>query len=87
MEDKYGFIWVGAKVRWNDPGINDYEPKDREQQANIEWTVDAIVGSDEDVVTSDCDIILISSEYSEAEAYPSELEPYKSNPKHRKYER
>lgn len=86
MEDKYDFIWVGAKVKWNDPGINDYDPEDREWKANIEWTVDGIVGADEDTVTSDCDIILISSEYSEAEVYPSELEPYKSNSKHIKYE-
>lgn len=76
MEDKYDFIWVGAKVKWNDP-------EDREWKANIEWTVDGIVGADEDVVTSDCDIILISSEYSEAEVYPSELESYKSNLKHK----
>lgn len=81
MEDKYDFIRVGAKVRWNDPVIHDYDPEEREEQLNTEWVVDAILGLDEDEVTSDSDIILISSEYSEAEVYPSELEPYKSHSK------
>lgn len=39
MANKYDFIKVGVKVRWNDPGINDYDPEDREEQLNIEWTV------------------------------------------------
>lgn len=81
--NKYDFIKVGARVRWNGPGINDYNPEDREEQLNTEWVVDAIVGSDEECVTTDCDIVLISSEYSEAEVYPSELEPYKSILKHK----
>ena len=81
MEDKYDIIRVGAKVRWNDPAIHDYDPEEREEQLNTEWVVDAILGLDEDEVTSDSDIILISSEYSEAEVYPSELEPYKSHSK------
>lgn len=81
MEDKYDFIRVGAKVRWNVPAIHDYDPEEREEQLNTEWVVDAILGLDEDEVTSDSDIILISSEYSEAEVYPSELEPYKSHSK------
>lgn len=81
--NKYDFIKVGARVRWNDPGINDYDPEDRESQLNIEWEVDAIVGADDEAVTSDDDMILISSEYSEAEVYPDELEPYKSNFKHK----
>lgn len=83
MEDKYDFIRVGAKVRWNDPAIHDYDPEEREEQLNTEWVVDAILGLDEDEVTSDSDIILISSEYSEAEVYPSELEPYKSHSKNK----
>lgn len=81
MEDKYDFIRVGAKVRWNGPAIHDYDPEEKEEQLNTEWVVDAILGLDEDEVTSDSDIILISSEYSEAEVYPSELEPYKSHSK------
>lgn len=81
MEEKYDFIRVGAKVHWNDPAINDYDPEEREEQLNTEWVVDAILGRDEDEVTSDDDIVLISSEYSEAEVYPSELEPYKSHSK------
>lgn len=76
MANKYDFIKVGVKVRWNDPGINDYDPEDREEQLNIEWTVCEVRSDNEKTVTSDDDIILICCEGSEAEVYPCELEPY-----------
>lgn len=74
---KYGFIKIGAKVRWEDPGIDDFCPEDREERLNMEWVVDVIVGVDEESVTSDDDIVFISSEYSEAEVLPCELKPFK----------
>lgn len=83
MKNKYDFIKIGAKVKWNDPGIDEYDPEDREYVLSREFEVVSIHGLDEERVTSDDDIILISSEYSEAEVYPSELEPYKSNSKHK----
>ncbi len=54
----------GDKVRWNDPGIEDYAPEEREEVLARVFTVDEANG----------DIILISNEDSSAEVYASELE-------------
>lgn len=57
----YDFIQIGSKVFWHDPdgGLSDGEYQ----------VVDAPEEVEED------SIILIASDYSEAEAFPSELSP------------
>lgn len=56
---------VGDYVRWNDPGINDYEPENRQAMLDREFIIEEING----------EIILISDGYSEAEVTANELEP------------
>ncbi len=54
----------GDKVRWNDPGIKDYDPEERKEILARVFTVDETNG----------DIIHISNEDSSAEVYIDELE-------------
>ena len=61
---------VGAKVRWNDPAIDDYDPDDREEQLELIWVIDDCPSQDE--LDSDS-TISISNEYGEAEVLPWEL--------------
>lgn len=63
MMDLYNFIKVGAQVRWNDP------------ENGLSSGVYEIICTPE--VIEDDSIILIASDYSEAEVYPNELEPIK----------
>ncbi len=55
---------IGDKVHWNDPGIEDYDPEEREEILARVFNVDEANG----------EIILISNEDSSAEVYASELE-------------
>lgn len=59
----------GDKVRWNDPGIGDYEPGEREEVLARVFTVDEVDGEN----------ILISDGVSSAEVYARELEHISDN--------
>lgn len=63
---------VGMRVKWNDPGIYDYEPEEREWVLNRIFIIDEILGEDGD----EDPMIRISEEngYSEAEVWAHELE-------------
>ena len=57
---KYDFIKVGATVCWHDPeGISEGEYKVASVQDNLE----------------DDSVVLITSDFSEAEVFPTELSP------------
>lgn len=60
----------GARVKWIDPAIDDYDPDDREEQLELVWVIDDCPEQDE--LDSDS-IIAISNEYGEAEVLPWEL--------------
>lgn len=76
---KFDFIKVGAKVRWEDPAINDYDENERKEQEDMVWTVYLIDGSSKNTkVTRDSIILIVSSYGSEAQVFPCELTPYKS---------
>ena len=62
-DTEYGWLKVGAKCKWIDPGINDYDEKDREMMLNRIF----------EVVGIDGDIISIENEYSFAEVLAKEL--------------
>lgn len=64
------FIKIGAKVKWNDPGIDDYEIMDRLGVIDREFEIYAING----------EIICISDGGTEAEVFANELEPYVNKP-------
>ena len=61
-------IRVGSIVRWNNPGIEDYDEADREEILNLQWVVDKIPEDFEED-----SVICISNEYSEVEVLPWEL--------------
>ena len=63
-------INVGAKVRWNDPEIEDYEPEDRQAQLERVYTIFSCPEQDE--LESDS-IIGIGDDCSESEVLPWEL--------------
>lgn len=69
---KKSFIKVGARVKWNDPGLDDYDIKDRLDIIGREFEVCEIRG----------EIILISEVGggTEAEVFADELEPYINKP-------
>lgn len=74
---KFDFIKVDAKVRWEDPAINDYDENERKELENMVWTVCMIDGSSENTeVTSDSIILIANSYGSEAEVFPCELTEY-----------
>lgn len=54
---------IGDKVKWNDPGINDFSPEEREPQYNRVYIIVNING----------EIITIKDEYGEAEVFTNEL--------------
>ena len=63
----------GVRVRWNDPGIDEYEPKDREAVLNRVFLVHSIQGSsDED--NDPMVYIVEEGGGSEAEVWAHELE-------------
>lgn len=66
-------ITIGARVRWNDPCIGDYDEADREAVLATVWTV-ARIADGKRKAESDNDIILITSDNGgEAEVWPAEL--------------
>lgn len=62
-------IHINDKVKWHDPGINDYDEEDREEVLNRIWSVDEI-----NITGEDDSIIQIGSGSSETEVLASELE-------------
>lgn len=74
MNSDYSWLHTGTQCRWNDPGINDYVPQDRDYARQRIFTVIAINGNSSAHVTDDDDIVLIACEDgSEAEVPPYEL--------------
>ena len=61
---KNNWIKVGAKCRWNDPGINDYNTEDRESVLNRTFSIVSFNG----------DIITIDDGFTTAEVYAHELD-------------
>lgn len=59
---------VGARVRWIDPGIEDFDEGEREERLLLVWVVDSCP----DEIEQDS-VIAISNEYGEAEVTPMEL--------------
>ena len=66
LEQEQNWLKVGSKVKWNDPGINDYDEKCREVVLSRVFTIEKING----------EVILISDdEGTEAEVFACELDP------------
>ena len=67
-------FYVGQRVQWNDPGLLDYEPEDRQ------WVTDRIFRIVK-FLDDDYDSVLIAeiNGTSEAEVYVSELVPLESD--------
>lgn len=66
LEQEQNWLKVGSKVKWNDPGINDYDEKCREVVLSRVFTIKEING----------EVILISDdEGTEAEVFACELDP------------
>ena len=59
---------VGVKVRWINPGIEDYPEEEREEILRLVWVIDSCP----DEIEEDS-VIAISNEYGEAEVLPMEL--------------
>lgn len=68
LKDANGIdILIGDEVYWNDPAIHDLETDEERKDAWLTiWKVDSIDEENE--------MVCISTEYSEAEVYPRELE-------------
>lgn len=68
LKDANGiYIGVGDEVYWNDPAIHDLEtPEERKEAWLTIWKVDRI--------KPELEMVCISTDYSEAEVYPRELE-------------
>lgn len=64
-------IKVGMRVKWNDPGIDDYDPEDREEVLNRVFVVDEVEDNDDPLNT----FVHITEEggFSEAEVFECEL--------------
>lgn len=69
MED-LKHLKVGARVKWIDPAIDDYDPGEREERLELIWVIDDCPSQDE--LDSDSKIS-IYNEYGEAEVLPWEL--------------
>lgn len=66
LEQEQNWLKVGSKVKWNDPGIEDYDEKCREVVLSRVFTIEKING----------EVILISDdEGTEAEVFACELDP------------
>lgn len=67
-------FYVGQRVQWNDPGLLDYEPEDRQ------WAYDRVFRIVK-FLDDDYDSVLIAeiNGTSEAEVYVSELVPLESD--------
>ena len=64
MEDYLEFE-IGMLVKWNDPAIGEFSPKEQEIQRNREFLIVDIINED---------MVLIADEYGEAEVFVGELE-------------
>lgn len=64
MEDYLEFE-IGMLVKWNDPAIGEFSPKEQEIQRNREFVIVDIINED---------MVLIADEYGEAEVFVGELE-------------
>lgn len=65
LEQEQNWLKVGSKVKWNDPGIDDYDEECRETVRNRVFTIKEING----------DVILIRCDGTEAEVPVHELDP------------
>ena len=68
-------FYVGQRVQWNDPGLLDYEPEDRQWVADRIFRIVRFLDDDYDSVL----IREIDGHGSEAEVYVSELVPLESD--------
>lgn len=68
--EDYKKLRKGARVKWMDPAIEDYDPEDREEQLNLLWVIDDCPEQDE---LFDDSTVCISNEYGEAEVMAYEL--------------
>ncbi len=64
MEDYLEFE-IGMLVKWNDPAIGEFSPKEQELQKSREFVIVDIINED---------MVLIADEYGEAEVFVGELE-------------
>ena len=69
----YNWVKVGVQCKWNDPGINDYNPKDRKSILNRIFEVIDISDDKYDEDTIVCIEEVNGGSY--AEVYLSELKP------------
>ena len=71
----FHLIRPGARVRWTDPAIGNYDPKDRPGQLETIHTVVWVGGdtSPQACCEEDDDIVLIATDNGEAEVWPTEL--------------
>lgn len=67
-------FYVGQRVQWNDPGLLDYEPEDRQWVADRIFRIVKFLDDDYDSV-----LITEIDGTSEAEVYVSELVPLESD--------
>lgn len=75
-EDSYPYVTVEAFVKWRDPGIKDYPPKEREELLNRKFEV-LMIDNDPDIIQATCgSIVLIGDGTTEAEVPVHELIPY-----------
>lgn len=81
-KELYHLIRPGARVRWTDPAIGDYDPKDRPGQLETIHTVVSVGGdtSPQACCKDDDDIVLIATDNGEAEVWPTELTLVKPAP-------
>lgn len=68
-------FYVGQRVQWNDPGLLDYEPEDRQWVADRIFRIVKFLDNDYDSAL----IREIDEHGSEAEVYVSELVPLESD--------
>lgn len=71
---RFAFIRTGALVRWNDPGIGDFDPEERAAQAACVYTVTDACWSSSCPSAGD-ETVLISDGYGDAEVPAAELLP------------
>lgn len=75
-EDSYPYVTVEAFVKWRDPGIKDYPPKEREELLNRKFEV-LMIDNDPDISQATCgSVVLIGDGTTEAEVPVHELMPY-----------
>ena len=73
MAEEKRKIKEGDRVKWNDPGINDYAPEDREWVLNRVFIVNEIEACGDDDTDRLVEIVEEDG-HSEAQAWEHELE-------------